>query len=97
MFKKWIRVGFKCYRVWIFIGLGSTWGCGVNQRKERELQRENNIEKDTGREGKRGHAQVRMVKLGATVLKIRLISRLILFDGSPLNITLIALIMYSGD
>jgi len=32
-----------------------------------------------------------------TVLKNRLIGRLILFDGSLLNITLIALIMHSGD
>jgi len=42
-----------------------------------------------------------LVSLSTTVLKIgligRLIGRLILFGGSPLNITLIALIMRSGD
>jgi len=32
-----------------------------------------------------------------TILKIGLIGRLILFGGSPLNITLIVLIMHSGD
>ena len=52
-------IGLDFYWARVYMGL---W-CKP-ERKERELQRENNIEKDTGREGKRGHAQVRMVELG---------------------------------
>jgi len=38
-----------------------------------------------------------IIMMITTVLKIELIGRLILFGDSPLNITLIALIMRSGD
>jgi len=40
--------------------------------------------------------QLRII-IGCTVLKIGLIGRLILFGDSPLNITLIAMIMRSDD
>ena len=43
------------------------------------------------------HWEENLKQASTTVLKIGLIGRLILFGDSPLNITLIALIMRSGD